>query len=288
MNTTSSETLRANAISCVTTTMVMPWDARRRMTSRTSPEISGSRAEVGSSKSMRSGFMQSARAMATRCFCPPESVLTSAPAKSARPTESRLASATFSACPLVIFLSVTGASVQLSSTFMLLNRLKPWKTMPIFSRRALMSTCSAARSLPWNHTWPASGVSSRLMQRRSVDLPEPDAPIMVTTWPGITVRSMPRRTTLLPKDFCSPSTRTTASWGLAASAAAAPTFFSSAMLLLASCLHLVGHAQHGLGLCVEPLGQLAQKPRRRCRHDEVEDCNDEIRVELLVVDARDG
>ena len=30
-------------------------------------------AEVGSSKSMMSGFMASARAIATRCFCPPES-----------------------------------------------------------------------------------------------------------------------------------------------------------------------------------------------------------------------
>ena len=43
------------------------------ITSRTSPTISGSSADVGSSKSMTSGCMQSARTMATRCFCPPES-----------------------------------------------------------------------------------------------------------------------------------------------------------------------------------------------------------------------
>ena len=40
---------------------------------RTSPTISGSSALVGSSKSIRSGFMDSARAIATRCCWPPES-----------------------------------------------------------------------------------------------------------------------------------------------------------------------------------------------------------------------
>jgi hypothetical protein len=44
------------------------------MTSSTSPTISGSRAEVGSSKSMTSwAAWHSARTMAMRCFCPPES-----------------------------------------------------------------------------------------------------------------------------------------------------------------------------------------------------------------------
>ena len=37
-----------------------------------SPTISGSRAEVGSSKRSTSGPMAKARAMATRCFWPPE------------------------------------------------------------------------------------------------------------------------------------------------------------------------------------------------------------------------
>ena len=38
------------------------------ITFSTSPTISGSRAEVGSSKSMTSGFIAKPRAMATRCF----------------------------------------------------------------------------------------------------------------------------------------------------------------------------------------------------------------------------
>ena len=126
-------------------------------------------------------------------------------ANSARPTSVRWRIASASASALLIFLSVTGASVQFWSTLRLLNRLNPWKTMPIFSRSLLTSTCSAARSWPWNHTWPESGVSSRLMQRRSVDLPEPDAPMMVTTSPGMTSKSMFLRTTWSPKLLRRPS-----------------------------------------------------------------------------------
>ena len=156
---------------------------------------------MGSSKSMISGSMHRARAMATRCFWPPESLVTGAWAKSERPTSARCLRARSSASAREHFLRVTGASTQFSMTFMLLKRLKPWNTMPMDSRRRLTLTCSAARSSPWNHTWPASGVSSRLMQRSRVDLPEPEAPMMVTTSPGMTSKSTPRRTWFAPKDF---------------------------------------------------------------------------------------
>ena len=73
MNTVLEETLRAKPISWVTTSMVMPSSASFRMTESTSPTISGSRAEVGSSKSITSGSIINARTMAIRCFWPPES-----------------------------------------------------------------------------------------------------------------------------------------------------------------------------------------------------------------------
>ena len=66
-------TSRAKRISCVTTTIVIPFFARSFMTSRTSPTISGSSADVGSSKSITFGSIASERTIATRCFCPPES-----------------------------------------------------------------------------------------------------------------------------------------------------------------------------------------------------------------------
>ena len=72
MYTTWLLTSRAKAISWVTTSMVMPSWARACMTFSTSPTISGSRAEVGSSNSSTSGSIARARAIATRCFWPPE------------------------------------------------------------------------------------------------------------------------------------------------------------------------------------------------------------------------
>ena len=58
----------AKLISWVTMMVVMPSLTTSRMSSRTSPIISGSRAEVGSSKRRTSGFNMRARIMATRCF----------------------------------------------------------------------------------------------------------------------------------------------------------------------------------------------------------------------------
>src|SRR5690606_38804291 len=71
-NSTRSDTSAANAISWVTMAIVMPSCASRRMTVSTSPTSSGSSALVTSSSSSTSGFIASARAMATRCFCPPD------------------------------------------------------------------------------------------------------------------------------------------------------------------------------------------------------------------------
>ncbi len=73
MKMTRSATERAKPISWVTQIIVMPSCASSVMTSRTSLTISGSRAEVGSSKRSTLGLMARARAMATRCCWPPES-----------------------------------------------------------------------------------------------------------------------------------------------------------------------------------------------------------------------
>ncbi|MCY1243623.1 hypothetical protein D9M72_566470 [compost metagenome] len=67
MKITRSATARANPISCVTQTMVMPSFARLVMVSRTSDTISGSSADVGSSNSITAGCIQRERAIATRC-----------------------------------------------------------------------------------------------------------------------------------------------------------------------------------------------------------------------------
>src|SRR5699024_5719264 len=54
-------------------------------------------------------------------------------------------------------------------------------------------------SCPWNRICPAVGVSSRLMHRSRVLLPEPDAPMTQVTSTGLTVKSTSRSTTWVPK-----------------------------------------------------------------------------------------
>ncbi|CRZ88594.1 Protein of uncharacterised function (DUF1602) [Vibrio cholerae] len=67
MKITRSATSFAKPISWVTHNMVMPSSASSTITSSTSRTISGSKAEVGSSNNIICGFIQSERAMATRC-----------------------------------------------------------------------------------------------------------------------------------------------------------------------------------------------------------------------------
>ncbi len=116
MNTTLSAASRAKPISWVTMTMVMFVSASDLMTSSTSCTISGSSALVGSSKSMIFGCMLRARAMATRCCCPPESWSGYLSTLSARPTRSKYARPSRSACSRGTLSTLMGASVTFSST----------------------------------------------------------------------------------------------------------------------------------------------------------------------------
>ncbi len=73
--------------------------------------------------------------------------------------------------------------------------------MPIFRRSAFTSTLPFVTVSPSTTIVPVSTCSSTLMQRRSVDFPEPEAPIRQTTLCNSTLRSMSFRTVFSPKDF---------------------------------------------------------------------------------------
>lgn len=83
--------------------------ARDFMVLRTSLTISGSRAEVGSSRRRISGSIMRARTMATRCFCPPEREAGWAPRFSKRPICSRSFSALGISSLFVLPKTVLGA-----------------------------------------------------------------------------------------------------------------------------------------------------------------------------------
>jgi hypothetical protein len=74
------------------------------------------------------------------------------------------------------------------------KRLYDWKTIPIRCRTRFAFGSEAEICSPFSRIEPALISSSRLMQRRRVDFPLPDAPIRLITSCGSTARLMLRST----------------------------------------------------------------------------------------------
>ena len=176
------------------------------MTTSTSPTSSGSSADVTSSKSITCGSIISARAIATRCCWPPESWCGCCSRLLRQPdAREQLARARSRPRARGIFRIRRAASVRLSSAVRCGKRLNCWKTIPIRCRTAETSTPLRVISSPSRKMRPDWIGSSRLTQRRSVLLPLPLGPMMTSTSPGSTLRSMPSRTRLSPKLLWTPS-----------------------------------------------------------------------------------
>jgi hypothetical protein len=176
-------TRRAKPISCVTHIMVMPSLASCTITSSTSPTISGSSAEVGSSNSMTMGSMLSARAMATRCCWPPESWPGNLSLWAIRPTRSSIFRPRTLASSGLRPSTFTCASVRFSVTDRWGNSSKCWNTMPTRLRslgRLVLGSAMDTPSTTMSPFWKGSSAFTVLM---SVDLPEPDGPHTTTTSP---------------------------------------------------------------------------------------------------------
>ena len=93
-------------------------------------------------------------------------------------------------------------SVIFAFIVILANRLNCWKTMPIFCLVTLMSVDLSVRSVPSKRICPDVGVSSRLRERKNVDFPQPDGPMMAITSPLFTSVLMPFNTSCSPKLLC--------------------------------------------------------------------------------------
>ena len=148
MKMTRFATAWAKPISCVTHSIVMPSSANSIIVSSTSLIISGSRAEVGSSKSMIRGFMHKDRAMATRCCWPPDNWPGYLFACSGIFTFSRKCIAVASASFFGTLRTQIGASVQFSRIVRCGNRLKCWNTIPTSDRTLSMFFRSLVSSIP--------------------------------------------------------------------------------------------------------------------------------------------
>ena len=74
--------------------------------------------------------------------------------------------------------------------------------MPTLRRSASLSSFGSLTSCPSTGIEPLSIGTSALTQRRSVDLPEPDGPMMQITSPFITSSEMPFSTSTAPNVLC--------------------------------------------------------------------------------------
>ena len=153
------------------------------MSSRISPLVFESRLPVGSSAKTIVGRLTSARPIATRCCCPPESSEGRWPLRSSRPIFP-ISSATHS---LSGFSPASESGrTTFSSAFSIGSRLKNWKMNPMWlaPKRASAACRSAPRWLvPAIVTSPEVGLSRPARMCISVDLPEPDGPITAVSWP---------------------------------------------------------------------------------------------------------
>src|SRR6185312_10406486 len=202
VNRTSSASSRAKRISCVTRMQVMPSRASWRIVLSTSLTVSGSSAAVTSSNSITSGRIASERAIATRCCWPPDNSPGYASRFAARPTFASSASARSRTSSRGSFSTCSGAIMMLSSAVLCGNRLYCWKTIDTSLRSAIFSRSVTSFSTTKSATRiePLLIGTSPLMQRSSVDLPEPDGPMMQTTPPFGTLNVTPFSTSKAPND----------------------------------------------------------------------------------------
>ena len=126
----------------------MPSFAKPTITSNTSCTISGSRAEVGSSNSITMGSMLNARAMATRCCCPPDNWAGNLCACALKPTRSKYAKPFFSASSLLRPNTLICATVKLSLIDKWGNNSKCWNTMPTWLRNLGKWVLGSASEVP--------------------------------------------------------------------------------------------------------------------------------------------
>src|SRR5712691_5976866 len=178
--TTRSDKSTASSTSCVTMSTVLPVAATMRISSSCSrARVRASSAPNGSSSSRTLGSIDSARAMPTRCFMPPEIscgylcwACPSCTSSRARRTRSFIA-AFFSVAPNTRSTASWTFSKQVSQG----SREWFWNTTPR-SGPGPVTSRSASR------TWPPVGLSSPATMLSSVDLPQPECPISDTNSPA--------------------------------------------------------------------------------------------------------
>src|SRR5438309_7347 len=142
------------------------------------------------------------RAIATRCCCPPDNSPGYASCLAASPTFLSSATARSRTSLGSSLRTWIGAIITLSSAVLCGNKLYCWNTIDTSFRSAIFSwsVFSVWTSKFATRILPALIGTRPLMHRRSVDLPEPDGPMMHTTPPLATLNDTPFSTSKSPND----------------------------------------------------------------------------------------
>ena len=192
-STTRSAYCTTRSSRCSAISTVIPRSCTSRwIAASTSSAACGSSAEVGSSRTSTCGCAVSAAPIATRCRCPPDSVVSARCRRSARPSRSRVSSTririTAGATPR--------DSIEYASSSSTVSVTKEasgsWATMPTTSARSRGRQSRVLR--PATVTSPVSRPPEKcgtrpLTARSRVDLPDPVRPISSTSSPSSTARS---------------------------------------------------------------------------------------------------
>ena len=149
----------------------------------------GSSMAVGSSNTMHLGSIAITPAIATRCFCPPESLFGEWCLYCNIPTDFKLSSTLcqISSVGTPIF---SGPNPTSSSTTLAMIWLSGfWNTIPaVFRTGRIFSSC--VTSFPSTQRLPSVGASNALICFANVDFPEPLWPKIAINCPGCTSRSI--------------------------------------------------------------------------------------------------
>mmetsp|Transcript_26370 Transcript_26370/g.84820 ORF Transcript_26370/g.84820 Transcript_26370/m.84820 type:complete len:473 (+) Transcript_26370:3-1421(+) len=161
----------------------------------TTRSLSLSSADVASSSTRIGGSRTSARAMAIRCFCPPDSWTPRSPTMVSNP---RGKASTKASALAVLAAARTSSSAAAGLPYAMLSRIEQAKRT---GSCATSATCfrhhepsMLARGTPSRVMLPRVGSYHRSSSPMTVDLPEPEGPQSATTLPGSMRRLTPSRT----------------------------------------------------------------------------------------------
>ena len=189
--------------------MVVPWADRSASVSAKACWLTRSTPAIGSSMISRSGRRARARAISTRCCCPPDSEATGSPIRSSIPTVARASRTALRSPRVRRLIQPRGLSSPEATTSPTVAGTPAAAVVRCGTYPTRCQSLNAGSGVPNSSIRPLFGWLSPTTVLTSVDLPEPLAPSSATVWPPGTSRSTPCRICRPPSETVTPCPATT-------------------------------------------------------------------------------